>query len=491
MPAAPVDSPLLLAVRAALAGVPADLALACSGGVDSMALLDAARRVWQESGRHTAARSARLRVLHVHHGLQAAAADFAACVEACCRRWQLPCDVLRVKVDLDSGEGLEAAARRARYAALAQALRPGETCWLAHHADDQAETLLLQLLRGAGLQGAASMAPAFALGAGQAQRPLLALTRAQLLEYAQHEQLSWVDDPSNADTSRLRNFLRHDILPRLRERLPAASQTLARSAGLLAEAARREMQAHADLPARLPLPPLRTLPADQAAAQVRQWLRQQGRRAPAQVRLQEWLRQLRSSTSDRIVLNLDGAQLRVAGDALCLTAPLPPLSAAQCWPQPRAQVLPLPAGLGNSELLWTGECPLPETLPVTPEPASAGMPGSSRAISQTLVAPPGILLAVPDAAELRVCFQPEHASVELAGRGKVHWQQLCREWRIPTWLRAHLPLLCAGDALLAVWPFGVTRAGQPRPGTRVGCWQIHDGLLAELGQSDAQREQAK
>ncbi len=463
MPVTVAYSPLLRAVNAALAGVPADLALACSGGVDSIALLDATRRAWQETGR-----SASLRVLHVHHGLQAAADDFADCVETYCRRWQLPCAVLRVQVDIDGGEGVEAAARRARYAALAQALRPGETCWLAHHADDQAETLLLQLLRGAGLQGAASMAPAFALGAGQAQRPLLALTRAQLLDYARREQLHWVDDPSNADTTRLRNFLRHDILPRLRERLPAASQTLARSASLLAEAARREMQAHADLPARLPIAPLRAGPAEQAAAQVRQWLRQQGQRPPAQRRLQEWLRQLRSSVSDRVVLNLEQAELRVAGDQLCLTAPLPELSAPVCWVQPAGQALQLPAGLGVSQI-----CPAPAGRDQPdPEPGGAGTTATAA----------GIRLSLPDDAALRLCVQTRHASVELAGRGKVHWQQLCREWQIPTWLRAQLPLLCAGDDVLAVWPFGATRAGHVHAGGREVCWQIRDGLLAELRQ---------
>ncbi|HZW19607.1 MAG TPA: tRNA lysidine(34) synthetase TilS [Luteimonas sp.] len=200
-----------------------------SGGLDSVALLHLLST-------QPRIRGAGLRALHVHHGLQPAADDWAAHCRAVCEALDVPLQVVRVDVARDTGSGLEAAARSARRAAFADALREGEVLALAHHRDDQAETFLLRALRASGPDGLAAMRPWQRFGSGWLWRPLLAVPRAGLLAHARAHGLPWIEDPSNDDTAHDRNFLRHRVLPLLRERWPAADAALARSAALAAEA---------------------------------------------------------------------------------------------------------------------------------------------------------------------------------------------------------------------------------------------------------------
>ncbi|MBN3791244.1 tRNA lysidine(34) synthetase TilS, partial [Burkholderia sp. Ac-20353] len=199
------DRVVLDAVGVALADVPAGarIAIAYSGGLDSSVLLDAAVRV---------AGASRCIALHVHHGLSANADAWAAQAGATAARLGVAFDSMCVDVPRDSGTGLEASARESRYAALdAMCERHGAAVlWLAQHADDQAETVLLQLLRGAGIAGIAAMAPRYRPAAAQVERvrPLLRLLRAQLERYAAERGLAWIDDESNLDTRFARNALR-------------------------------------------------------------------------------------------------------------------------------------------------------------------------------------------------------------------------------------------------------------------------------------------
>src|SRR5690606_324440 len=142
----------------------------------------------------------------------------------------------RVSLDprTSRNRGVEAAARSARYAALRAAMVPGDAVLSAHHLEDQAETVLLNLMRGSGLSGVAAIAAARALPPGRLFRPLLDVPRAELAAYARHHGLEWLDDPTNLDTGFDRNYLRHEILPRLRQRWPAAAAQLKRSAELAA-----------------------------------------------------------------------------------------------------------------------------------------------------------------------------------------------------------------------------------------------------------------
>ncbi|NDP43117.1 MAG: tRNA lysidine(34) synthetase TilS, partial [Aromatoleum sp.] len=217
----------LLSARSA-AG-PLRVAVALSGGRDSMVLLDALARF---APTHRIALSA----LHVHHGLSPNADDWAAFCAGECTRRNVPLSVARVRVDRAPGQSLEAAARAARYAAFAVA--GVDVIALAHHADDQAETLLLQLLRGAGPQGLGAMPTLRGGGTAPAlMRPLLDLPRAAIEASAAALDIQWIDDESNADTRMKRNYLRHEVAPRLAAAFPGFPATLARAAGHQAEAA--------------------------------------------------------------------------------------------------------------------------------------------------------------------------------------------------------------------------------------------------------------
>jgi len=206
----------------------AEVVLGLSGGLDSSVLLDLLSRSARMQGR--------LRALHVHHGLQPAADAWAVHCRDASAALGIPLRIVRVEVERASGLGPEAAAREARHAAFAAELREGEVLALAHHRDDQAETFLLRALRASGPDGLAAMRPWRCFGRGWLWRPLLGIPRMQLLAHARANGLAWVEDPSNASIDPDRNFLRHRILPVLRERWPHADAALARSAALSADA---------------------------------------------------------------------------------------------------------------------------------------------------------------------------------------------------------------------------------------------------------------
>lgn len=215
----------------ALAATPAGpLAVAFSGGPDSTALLHALAQL-------PAARQRGLRALHVDHGLHADSVRWAAHCRSFCDTLDLACEVLCVQVERDKGLGLEAAAREARHAALATHLHDGEYLLFGHHRDDQVETVLLKLLRGAGPEGLGGMRALRPFGRGQLWRPMLELSRAQLRDYVDTHQLDCIDDPSNADTALARNHLRHEILPRLQHHWPQAADSILHSAALSRAAA--------------------------------------------------------------------------------------------------------------------------------------------------------------------------------------------------------------------------------------------------------------
>jgi tRNA(Ile)-lysidine synthase len=218
-------------LETALAQAPASpLCVALSGGPDSTALLHALAAL-------PAARASGLRALHVDHGMHPQSADWAQHCQRFCNSLSVPCDVIRVQVDLDQGLGLEAAARHARYAAFATSLQPHECLLLAHHREDQAETVLLKLLRGAGPDSLGGMRARRPFARGQLWRPLLALSRQQLRDYLAARQLASIDDPSNGDTRLARNHLRLEILPRLQRLWPQAVDSIVHSAALSRAAA--------------------------------------------------------------------------------------------------------------------------------------------------------------------------------------------------------------------------------------------------------------
>jgi tRNA(Ile)-lysidine synthase len=252
------------------------VAAGLSGGVDSVVLLDVLRGLAPRHG-------FRLSAVHVHHGLSPHADAWARFCRALCRRWRVPLTVRRVRVE-KRGRGPEAAARAARRAALASL--PADVIALAHQLDDQAETVLLNLLRGAGPRGAAAMPVAGRLGPKILWRPLLGVPRTEILAYAQSRSLRWVEDESNRDDALTRNFLRLHVGPLLASRFPRWREGLARAARHMARA------------------------DDRAERALRAFLRARGLRAPGEAKLAEMLRQL-AGKGARTAIRHDGATLRV------------------------------------------------------------------------------------------------------------------------------------------------------------------------------------
>ena len=211
-----------------LAGAAPRVAVAFSGGIDSTVLAHLLVKQRRKLGG--------LRLLHIDHGLQAASGEWSRHCTRLARQWRVPIVSLQARIARGK-DSPEAAAREARYALLAQAMEPGEVLVTAQHRDDQAETLLLQLLRGAGVAGLAAM-PAFAAFAhGYIARPLMGASRTEIEAIARGARLRWIDDPSNTDTRYSRNYLRHRLMPLIREHWPGADKALARSATHMAEAA--------------------------------------------------------------------------------------------------------------------------------------------------------------------------------------------------------------------------------------------------------------
>lgn len=263
-----------------------------SGGLDSMVLLHAASISARAAGFELSA-------IHVHHGLSASADAWAESCAQVCHELGVPLGVFRVNVPRSSGEGVEAAARRLRHKVLTN--HPADWILLAHHADDQAETVLHNLLRGTGVRGAGAMK----VSQGRVLRPLLGLGRDALLAYARSQRLAWIEDESNADRRYTRNFLRHEILPRITSRFPKAGEQLAAAAARFSEAdSLLEDLASLDLGDRspefpLPLRLFRELPDSRARNLLRALLSWHHVQAPDQRRLNEFVRQLQTAGSDR------------------------------------------------------------------------------------------------------------------------------------------------------------------------------------------------
>lgn len=284
-------------IFAAQGTVNPQLTIAFSGGLDSCVLLHLCAQLQHQTG-------FRLSAHHVHHGISKNADTWADFCQTVCNQLNIPLTVSAVKVDRQSPLGIEAAARKARYEALL-AQRVDFLC-TAHHQDDQAETLLLQLARGAGVKGLAAMS-SFDVKK-QLLRPLLHVSRENLQAYAQAHQLSWVEDESNVDTRFDRNFMRHSILPVLAQRYPSIQQNLARSAAHLAEAndllndlatqdARLCLDDKQDV-ARLFLLPLKVLSQARIHNVIRWWLAKNAVRMPSSNQLQQIVEQLLNAKSD-------------------------------------------------------------------------------------------------------------------------------------------------------------------------------------------------
>lgn len=348
-----------------LAALPAGpLCVGYSGGIDSLALLHALANL-------PVARARGLSAIHVDHGLQPESADWARHCQATAAALQLPLRIARVAVARGDGDGLEAAARTARLDAFRRHLPDGAFLVLAHHADDQTETVLLKLLRGAGPEGLRGMRPLRALGEHRLWRPLLDLRRDALRDYAQAHALQWIDDPSNADTQRARNFLRHAVLPTLRARWPRLDATVAQSARWQSAAADQLEHDTAVALAQIQGLDPATLDAQAWLAlsdalrplTLRRWLRELGLPAPEHAHIEQLQRQLREANDDRNpCVSWAGAELRRYRDRLHALAPCPAPAADWQHDWDGQGTLDLPAGCGRLSLPSAATAPLALTV---------------------------------------------------------------------------------------------------------------------------------
>lgn len=293
------------------------VAVAYSAGADSTALLAAAHE--RCPGRVTA--------LHVHHGLQVAADDFEATARAVCHRAGIPLLVAHVQAAAEPGQSPEDAARTRRYAALAELARTAGACTvlLAQHADDQAETVLLALSRGAGLPGLAAMPERFERHGMVFGRPLLDVPASTLREWVGGCGLSFVDDPSNADTRFTRNRIRAQLSPAWASVFPAYRTMLARSARHAGQAQRLlDELAQIDL-VTVGVPPviaaLQSLSRDRQANVLRHWLRRRWGVVPSEAQMDQLLGQLDAcrSRGHRIELKVADGTLRRDGACLAFS----------------------------------------------------------------------------------------------------------------------------------------------------------------------------
>ena len=277
------------------------LAIAYSGGADSTALLHGCARRWP----------GQVLAVHVNHGLQAAAADFEQHCQAVCAGLGLPLQVLQVDAHPRAGQSPEDAARLARYGALRRFALPenGEppcaTVALAQHADDQVETLLLALSRGAGLAGLSAMPARWQRDGVDYARPLLEVSAADIRSWLHKHGLPWIEDPSNAQTDFLRNRLRAELMPVLRVIIPHYADTLPRSAAhaaqaqsLLSELGQSDLQFLCGPEGNSPsITQLQTLSTARQANVLRHWLASVHHTQASSAQLQELLAQVAACTT--------------------------------------------------------------------------------------------------------------------------------------------------------------------------------------------------
>lgn len=428
--------------------------VAYSGGMDSHALLHLLaiqRTQWLERT---------LAAVYVDHGLQTASSAWGEHCRQVCRELGVAFQMLQVDARPLPGESPEAAARHARYQALAQELGPDAALLTAHHRDDQAETLLLQLLRGAGPHGLAAMPVAARLGQGWLLRPLLDVDRVRILAYARAQRLNWIEDTSNTDIGFDRNYLRHQILPLLRERWPAVNRALACSAQLCAETATwLDEEADADLiqlathrPDCLQIPALREWTEQRQRNVLRRWLRRLGLPRPGSRHLQHILRDVLAAPRDRKpCVHWAGGEVRRYRDGLYAMPPLVPHDARQV-------ILWQPDATSHPPLLFSrlGRLRLQATVGV------------------------GLRSTILSGATLIVRFRQGGERFRPVGR--IHSQELkklLQEAGIPPWERDRLPLLYRNDALLAVMGLGVAADWAAAPG-ETGWQPVWEALPGEV-----------
>lgn len=363
-----------------------------SGGLDSSVLLDLCHRAAQQDP------SLSFQVIHVHHGLSPEADAWAKHCAVVCERYGFQFHLVTIQLSSEAKESLEERARAARYRALATFMQPNDLLLTAHHQRDQAETVLLQLLRGSGIKGLAAMPALKPFHQGWQGRPLLAVPHKVLLEYATENQLSWIEDESNQQSCFTRNFIRQHILPVMQSRWPTVDAVLARSAShcaeaeaLLQEAALEKLtQVSGSIAGTLSVQKLQAYSSAWQRLLLRSWIVRQGYRLPDTDKMQSIQQSVLGAAQDR-------------------------------QPQVSWQGVSLKRHQDNLHLV-SENTPLPEA-------------GKGLKLDQSEVV---IRCRIPG------------ETVEIANRGRIALKNLFQEWRVPAWERNTLPLMFYHNKLIQV-----------------------------------------
>jgi tRNA(Ile)-lysidine synthase len=367
--------------------------VALSGGLDSRVLLDACHTIRQ-------AVDIQFRVIHVHHGLSPNADAWAQFCETLCHQYGFDFQVVHLNLQNPAGVSLEETARDARYQVFASVMQTDDLLLTAHHQDDQAETVLTQLLRGAGPKGLSAMPALKPFASGWHGRPFLGCQRQEIQAYAEAKNLQWIDDESNANCSFTRNFLRHDVMPILKNRWPGVDQALARSAAHCAEAQHlleemalaKLLDLHGSRPGTLSATKLLVQTEKWQRLLLRVWIEQHGYVLPDTNKLLSIQTSVLSSARDRTpCVSWAGVQVRRHRDDIHIIAEAP------------AEVDVL-----------SGHC------------------------------------LRTDIGEVTVRFREPGETVEIGARGRVSLKNLFQEWQVPTWERGRLPLMFCENKLIQV-----------------------------------------
>ena len=398
--------------------------VAYSGGLDSHVLAHIATSLLLTND------SIELRAIHINHGLSPDSLDWVRHCQAVSETIGIPLTIVDVTV-VEQGDGPEASARMARYQAFAEQLAEGEHLLLAQHAEDQAETFLLQALRGSGPDGLASIPRKRTFANGIMARPLIGCTQASLLDYAKSHHLAWIDDPSNTDTRLDRNFLRHQVLPLLKTRWPAAAQTLSRAAMRSAAASQTLLVlAQEDLDRvrvrgsiELSVSELKGLPRERAYNALRLWVRHAGLRMPRLQDLAQVMSDLVRARSDSAgLVNVRDYEFRRHRDRLYL--------------------LPIQGDIEPFYYEWLAPF---DDLYIS----ETGLTLSALACAEQGIALPpagSIIVRSRSGGELIKLGEPAfHKAVK----------KLLQESAVPPWRRELIPLLYVDGRLAAVWNIAV------------------------------------
>jgi len=420
----------------------AHLKLGFSGGLDSHVLLHALAGQSQRYGWS-------IQAIHINHGLSDQAEFWEQHCQSVCQLLEVPLTIRRIQVDKNSPDGIEAEARKKRYACFEELLEPGEVLLTAHHQNDQAETLLLQMLRGAGIKGMASMSAMKPCARGHHARPLLPFSRAELQCYAEHHQLTWVEDDSNTDSRYRRNFLRKRLMPVLEQCWPETAKVLARTAAHMADASelleqlgRQDLLIYQIQPRQLVVSAISGLPDSRLRNLIRVWITVWGYRPPASHHINEIVACIRAPDCRHREIRWSEAEVHRYRDRLYLTPVLKRISPETC-------------------LSWDLESPL-------------SIADTGYQLMTQITVGGGLSRKGLNKGPAQVRLRRGGESCRLPGRTFHHkLKNLLQEQGIPPWQRSRLPLLYIDGELAAIadlWVCEPFAAKPDEPGIRL-IWQ--------------------